>query len=393
MHFDPVQETTPSIPLSEQILRPLCQHFWSHEGLKFWQPFVRRIVFGSDSTESTVVGFVTLNGMFLSREGRRTASASRMSLAVDAFSVTRRTRLSVLRFPQYAIFAEYEKAIYSNLMASVLWYYNAEQIETDPATVSPPIADKELFASRHIDVVPLDTIEEIIFVITFNEFARCLMLCYEPVASRTVMSKIEAFKGRRKIERGEGAEKENGEGKKMKLERMAEGKLLSAKISLQLFLILLLIVASKAISRFYAVFDNFILVIGFPRPDHALPERYFCNINSPTERYELRSAHMVHIVLCTQSAVWPNAYLCLIAKFFGTLSPRTMLNSLFLSHSVIPYSYRLCLRFENFLKCSAVTPVTIILSRPLHEKCSLLLKHDEVKGRFQLSSQAYAPLP
>uniref|UniRef100_A0A915BT73 BAH domain-containing protein n=2 Tax=Parascaris TaxID=6254 RepID=A0A915BT73_PARUN len=59
-----------------------------------------------------------------------------------------------------------------NLMASVLWYYNAEQIETDPATVSPPIADKELFASRHIDVVPLDTIEEIIFVITFNEFAR-----------------------------------------------------------------------------------------------------------------------------------------------------------------------------------------------------------------------------
>ncbi|VDM43750.1 unnamed protein product [Toxocara canis] len=59
-----------------------------------------------------------------------------------------------------------------NLMASVLWYYNREQIETDPASVIPPIADKELFASRHIDVVPLDTIEEIIFVITFNEFAR-----------------------------------------------------------------------------------------------------------------------------------------------------------------------------------------------------------------------------
>ncbi|VDK38493.1 unnamed protein product [Anisakis simplex] len=57
-------------------------------------------------------------------------------------------------------------------MASVLWYYNRDQIETDPALINPPIAEKELFASRHIDVVPLDTIEEIIFVITFNEYAR-----------------------------------------------------------------------------------------------------------------------------------------------------------------------------------------------------------------------------
>lgn len=58
------------------------------------------------------------------------------------------------------------------LMASVFWYYNVDQIEMDHSLIYPPIADRELFASRHLDVVPLDAVEESVFVITFNEFGR-----------------------------------------------------------------------------------------------------------------------------------------------------------------------------------------------------------------------------
>lgn len=58
------------------------------------------------------------------------------------------------------------------LMATVFWYYTSEQVEMDKKVVDPPISKKELLASRHIDVIPIDTIQEVVYVLTFNEFNR-----------------------------------------------------------------------------------------------------------------------------------------------------------------------------------------------------------------------------
>lgn len=55
-------------------------------------------------------------------------------------------------------------------MATVLWYYSPKQVQVENA--SPPIAARELLASRHIDVISLDSVDEIIRVLTYNEYAR-----------------------------------------------------------------------------------------------------------------------------------------------------------------------------------------------------------------------------
>ncbi|VDK55279.1 unnamed protein product [Gongylonema pulchrum] len=57
--------------------------------------------------------------------------------------------------------------------ATVLWYYSPRQVKIE--NPSPPIASRELFASRHIDLVQLDTVDEIVFVLTYNEYARFVL--------------------------------------------------------------------------------------------------------------------------------------------------------------------------------------------------------------------------
>lgn len=58
------------------------------------------------------------------------------------------------------------------LMATVFWYYTSEQVELDKKAIDPPLSKKELLASRHIDVIPMDTIQEVVYVLTFNEYNR-----------------------------------------------------------------------------------------------------------------------------------------------------------------------------------------------------------------------------
>lgn len=62
--------------------------------------------------------------------------------------------------------------------ATVLWYYCEDQVKADRLSINPPIATRELLASRHLDVIPLDTIDEIIRVLTYNEYARCCFGTY-----------------------------------------------------------------------------------------------------------------------------------------------------------------------------------------------------------------------
>jgi hypothetical protein len=59
------------------------------------------------------------------------------------------------------------------LMASLIWYYRVDQLEADVDGVRPPLGGaRELLASRHIDVVSVDTVEEIAFVLTYQEYCR-----------------------------------------------------------------------------------------------------------------------------------------------------------------------------------------------------------------------------
>uniref|UniRef100_A0A0N5AYR8 BAH domain-containing protein n=1 Tax=Syphacia muris TaxID=451379 RepID=A0A0N5AYR8_9BILA len=58
------------------------------------------------------------------------------------------------------------------LMATVFWYYASEQVEIDPKHIDPPILPRELLASRHIDMIPIDTIQEVVYVLTVNEYSR-----------------------------------------------------------------------------------------------------------------------------------------------------------------------------------------------------------------------------
>ncbi len=54
-------------------------------------------------------------------------------------------------------------------MANIVWYYRPEQIETEE---NIQMHQQELFASRHIDTIPVDCSVEIVYVITLNEYCR-----------------------------------------------------------------------------------------------------------------------------------------------------------------------------------------------------------------------------
>lgn len=56
-------------------------------------------------------------------------------------------------------------------LASVLWYYTPMQVKTDNP-LTPPVFERELLASKHMDIIPLDTVDEIIWVLTYNEYSR-----------------------------------------------------------------------------------------------------------------------------------------------------------------------------------------------------------------------------
>jgi len=55
------------------------------------------------------------------------------------------------------------------MLMSVLWYYRLEHTGTAPL---PRYIDREVFASRHHDVVPVKCIEDRCYVLTLNEFNR-----------------------------------------------------------------------------------------------------------------------------------------------------------------------------------------------------------------------------
>ncbi|VDM96303.1 unnamed protein product [Onchocerca ochengi] len=56
-------------------------------------------------------------------------------------------------------------------LASVLWYYTPMQVKADNSLV-PPVFERELLASKHMDIIPLDTVDEIVWVLTYNEYGR-----------------------------------------------------------------------------------------------------------------------------------------------------------------------------------------------------------------------------
>lgn len=66
-------------------------------------------------------------------------------------------------------------------MMSLVWYYTPEQLP-DPGAIDGldnqkalhrfRFGSKELLISRHFDTVPADTIESLVYVLTFNEYNR-----------------------------------------------------------------------------------------------------------------------------------------------------------------------------------------------------------------------------
>ncbi|CAG9538565.1 unnamed protein product [Cercopithifilaria johnstoni] len=54
-------------------------------------------------------------------------------------------------------------------LASVLWYYTPTQVRS---SLVPPVFERELLASKHMDVIALDAVDEIIWVLTYNEYGR-----------------------------------------------------------------------------------------------------------------------------------------------------------------------------------------------------------------------------
>ena len=59
-------------------------------------------------------------------------------------------------------------------MMGVLWYYRLEHTETAGVLLPPRYVSNEVFASRHRDVVPVACIEDRCFVLTLNQFNRCV---------------------------------------------------------------------------------------------------------------------------------------------------------------------------------------------------------------------------
>ena len=55
------------------------------------------------------------------------------------------------------------------MLMSVLWYYRLEHTGTAPL---PRYIDREVFASRHRDVIPVKCIEDRCYVLTLNEYNR-----------------------------------------------------------------------------------------------------------------------------------------------------------------------------------------------------------------------------
>ncbi|VDK78972.1 unnamed protein product [Litomosoides sigmodontis] len=54
-------------------------------------------------------------------------------------------------------------------LASVLWYYTPTQVKS---SLVPPVFERELLASKHMDVIALDAVDEIVWVLTYNEYGR-----------------------------------------------------------------------------------------------------------------------------------------------------------------------------------------------------------------------------
>ncbi|CAJ0957064.1 unnamed protein product, partial [Mesorhabditis belari] len=58
------------------------------------------------------------------------------------------------------------------IFASVIWYYRASHIENKPLDVH----EKEIFASRHIDSIDLTSVNELVHVLSFNEYCRFMTM-------------------------------------------------------------------------------------------------------------------------------------------------------------------------------------------------------------------------
>ena len=67
--------------------------------------------------------------------------------------------------------ALWENADDGEMMMSLLWYYRPEHTE---AGRRPPDLDDEIFASKHRDVCSVACIEDKCYVLTFNEYCRCV---------------------------------------------------------------------------------------------------------------------------------------------------------------------------------------------------------------------------
>ena len=57
------------------------------------------------------------------------------------------------------------------MMMSLLWYYRPEHIEHGRR---PDDAPDEIYASRHRDIASVACIEDKCYVMTFNEYCRCV---------------------------------------------------------------------------------------------------------------------------------------------------------------------------------------------------------------------------
>lgn len=65
----------------------------------------------------------------------------------------------------------WENADDGEMMMSLLWYYRPEHTDGGRRTTD---LDDEIFASRHRDVCSVACIEDKCYVLTFNEYCRCV---------------------------------------------------------------------------------------------------------------------------------------------------------------------------------------------------------------------------
>jgi len=71
--------------------------------------------------------------------------------------------------------AEFFLGVNDTLWASIVWYYWPEQAQVtsiEDVDVFEKVHPKELLASRHIDCISVDSIENVAYVITINEYKR-----------------------------------------------------------------------------------------------------------------------------------------------------------------------------------------------------------------------------